>query len=120
VWFLGSGVPQDEVLQLVGKLDPDILCMYGTEPRGVPGIRKMIDTIREVNAAPDMQVLVLGGVFNRADGLAEEVRADLFARNIREAMRLVTEHPVRVPQPDVPQPGRRRKRRRRSPKLAAV
>jgi len=120
VWFLGSGVPEDEILQLVGKLEPDILCLYGTQPKGVPGIRKMIDTVREINAVPDMQILVLGGVFNRADGLAEEVRADLFARNVREAMRLVADHPVRVPQPDVPQPGRRRKRKRRAPKLAMM
>jgi hypothetical protein len=59
-----------------------------------------------------MQVLTIGGVFNRAEGLAEEIRADLFARNVRDAMHLVDDHPIRVPQPDVPQPGRRRKRKK--------
>ncbi len=122
VWFLGSGVPNDELMQLVGKLEPDVLCLYGTDPKAVPGIRRLINAIREVDAAPNMQFLVMGGVFNRAEGLAEEVRADLFARNVRDAIRLVAEHPVRVPQPDVPQPGRRRKRKRKvaTAKVAAA
>ena len=120
VWFLGCGVPQDEILQLVGKLEPDILSLCGTQPKGVPGLRKPIDTIREIDAVPNMQVLVLGGVFNRADGLAEEIRADLFAHNIREAVQLVNDHPIRIPQPDVPQPGRRRRRKRRTQKMAVA
>ena len=33
----------------------------------------MIDRIREIGAVPDLQVVVGGGVFNRADGLAEEI-----------------------------------------------
>ena len=118
VWFLGCGVPADEILQLVGKLEPDILCLYGTQAKGVPELRHLIDTVREINSVPNMQVLVIGGVFNRAEGLAEEIRVDLFGHNVREAMRLVAEHPIRVPQPDVPQPGRRRKRKRSAEKVA--
>lgn len=114
VWFLGAGVPNDEVAQLCGKLEPDVLCCYGTQPAGVPPTRRLIDMVREINAVPDMQVLVVGGVFARAEGLAEEIRADLFAPDIRGAVKVVEEHPVRIPQPDVPQPGRRRKRRRKS------
>ena len=115
IWFLGAGVPVDEVIQLVGRLEPDVLCMYGCLAKDAPGVRRLITTIRDINAVPDMQVLVLGGVFGRAEGLAEEVRADLCAHNAREAVRLVAEHPVRIPQPDVPQPGRRRKRKARKP-----
>jgi len=113
VWFLGSGVPNDEILQFVGKVRPDILLVYGTVPVGVPGIRKLIELIRGVGVCQDMQIMVMGGVFNRAEGLSDEVKADLFARNVQEAMRTVDEHPVRVPRPDVPEPGRRRKKGRR-------
>lgn len=119
VWFLGAGVPNDEILQLVGRLEPDVLCIYGAKPSSVPGIRKLIDLIREVGSAPNTQVLVTGGVFNRADGLAEEIRADLFAPNVRDAMKVVADHPVRIPQPDVPQPGRRRKRKARTVAVGA-
>jgi methanogenic corrinoid protein MtbC1 len=112
VWFLGSGVPNDEILTLLGKIKPDILCVYGTQPCGVPNIKKLVTMIREIGVCTDMQILVAGGVFNRADGLCEEIKADLFAPNAADAIHAVDEHPLRVPRPDVPEPGRRRKRRR--------
>ena len=122
VWFLGSGVPNDEILQFVGKIRPDILCIYGAQPVGVPNIRKLIELVRSVNACQDMQILVTGGVFNRASGLAEEVKADLSASNVGEALEAVQDSPVRIAKPDVMEPGRRRKHRRTvaavSPKLA--
>ncbi len=114
VWFLGSGVPNDEILQFIGKIKPDILCIYGASPEGVPNIRKLIALIREIGVCEEMQVLAAGGVFNRAEGLAEEVNADLFAADACQALRTVAEHPVRVPKPDVPEPGRRRKRKRKT------
>jgi methanogenic corrinoid protein MtbC1 len=119
VWFLGSGVPNDEVLHFVGQNRPDVLCIYGAEACGVPNIRQLIGLIREVNACDHLQVLCVGGVFNRADGLADEIRADLFAEDVEGALKTVEEHPVRVPKPDVPQPGRRRKRKNRTAKPTA-
>ncbi len=113
IWFVGAGIAQDEILQFVGKIRPDILCLYGTQPHDVPGIRKLIEYIRGVGVCEEMQILATGGVFNRADGLAEEINADLFAPDVRSAMKTVKSHPVRVPKPDVPQPGRRRKRKRK-------
>ena len=113
VWLVGAGVADDEILQFAGKIKPDILCIYGTQPAGVPGVRKLVELIRDVGICQEMQVLVSGGVFNRAEGLADEVKADLFARTVREALKTVEEHPVRVPKPDVPEPGRRRKRKRK-------
>lgn len=119
VWFLGSGVPNDEVLQLLSRVKADVLCIYGTVPAGVPNVRRLIDLIREIGAYEQMQILVSGGVFNRAVGLDEEVRADLFAPNPKDALRIILEHPVRVPKPDLPQPGRRRKRRRHREEVRA-
>ncbi|MFP4105509.1 MAG: B12-binding domain-containing protein [Phycisphaerae bacterium] len=117
VVFLGSNVPADEILQLLGKEEPDVLAVYGAVAGEVPQLRHLIELIREVGICPDMQVLVAGGVFNRAEGLHEEIKADLYARSITEAVVTIEEHPIRVPAPDVPQPGRRRKRRRRKPSL---
>jgi len=113
VWFVGSGVPQDELLELLGHLKPDVLCLFGANPQDVPEIRKMIDYIREIGVCENMQILVSGGVFNRAAGLADEVKADLFAKDIKAAIKTVADHPVRIPKPDVPEPGRRRKRKRK-------
>ena len=115
VYLLGAGVPNDEVLPFVGNVKADVLAIYGMHATGAPMIRNLIALVREVGTCEDMQVLVVGGVFNRAQGLADEVKADLFGRNIAEAVKTVAEHPVRIPRPDVPEPGRRRKRRKRAP-----
>jgi len=120
LWVLGSEVPNDEVLQFVGRIKPDILCIYGAHAQDVPVTRQLISLIREVGVCEEMQVLVVGGVFNRADGLAEEVRADLQAKDIHEVIRTVKDHPIRVPKPDVPEAGRRRKRKRRKVAVAAA
>ena len=117
VWFLGSGVPNDEILTLVGKIRPDILCVYGTQPAGVPNVKRLIGLIREIGVCNNMQILVTGGVFNRAAGLDEEVKADLFACTVAEALKVVEDHPTRVAKPDVLEPGRRRKRRRGVPPM---
>ena len=120
VWFLGCGVPNDEILQFCGKNRPDVLTLYGTQPEGVPNTRRLVELIRSVGACEDMQILVTGGVFNRAEGLCDEVKADLFAPTARDAVKVVTEHPVRVPRPDVPEPGRRRKRKSRKRQMMNV
>ena len=36
VRFAGGGVPEDEVLGLIGQVRPDLLVMVGTLPSGVP------------------------------------------------------------------------------------
>ncbi len=120
IWFLGSGVPNDEILQFCGKNRPEILNIYGTRPESVPSVRKLIELIRAVGACEEMQILLTGGVFGRAEGLCDEVKADLFAVDPREAVATVNAHPVRVPKPDVPEPGRRRKRKSRKKQLMAV
>lgn len=114
VWFLGSGVPNDEIINFMGKIRPDVLSVYGTRPQGVPGIRRLIDNVHEMGLFQDMQILLIGGVFGRAEGLADEIKADLFAPNVSDALQVVDDHPVRIPRPDVPQPGRRRKRKHKT------
>ncbi len=88
VRFLGGGVPNDEVVSLVGAFQPHILFVYGTKPSGAPEVRRLIDTARSINAAPDMRIMLSGGVFNRAEGLWEEIGADLFAPTAREALKV--------------------------------
>ena len=86
VYFLGSGVPNDEILSLIGQLRPELLLIFGTKPPGVPGIRKLIDLIREIDVNPTMNIMCSGGVFNRAEGLWKEVNADLLAKSAQEAI----------------------------------
>ena len=119
VFFAGGGVPNDEILSLIGQLRPEILLIFGTQPGGVPGVRRLIDMIREVAANPTMNILVSGGVYNRADGLWKEINADLVARTAHEAIPLAEQA---KPRPSDVRPAgepKKRRRRRRPPLLAA-
>jgi len=111
VYFLGGGVPNDEVLSLVGQLRPEMLLIFGTQPGGVPGVRRLVDLIREIGVTPTMNIMVSGGVFNRAEGLWKEVNADLVARTAQQALDIAENTPPRTPTP--PRTGVVKKRRRR-------
>lgn len=120
VYFLGGGIPNDEILSLAGQLRPDILLIFGTQPTGVPAVRQLIDLIREIGVNPTMNVMVSGGVFNRADALWKEVNADLFSSTAKQAIRTAEMAPPRKPEPPKTGAPKKRRRRRRPPLLAVV
>jgi methanogenic corrinoid protein MtbC1 len=120
VYFIGGGVPNDEVLALVGDLRPDVLLIFGTKPQGIPGVRKLIDMIRDVDAHPQMNIMISGGVFNRAGGLWQEVNADLFAPTAQKALDAANQAKPRTPTVRAPGAPKKRRRRRRPPLLAQL
>ena len=117
VRFVGSGVPMDELVELVGRMQPDLLIYFGTEPGGIPEVRRTLQRLHRINASPHTSVLASGGVFNRAEGLWIEVGADAFAADARSALAqaregiTLREHPVLME-------GRPKRRRRRGSVLA--
>lgn len=113
VYFLGGGVPNDEVMNLSGQLRPDILLVFGTQPTGVPGVRRLIDLIRGVGLNPTMNIVVSGGVFNRTDGLWKEVNADHFVKNAADLLKMVADISPRVPSDRPVSTVKKRRRRRR-------
>ncbi len=120
VYFVGGGVPNDEILTLVGQLRPEILLICGTQPQGAPGVRALIDLIRHVGSNPAMNVMVSGGVFNRADGLWREVNADLYASLPEEAIHLAENAEPRKPEVGIPGAAKKRRRRRPNSLLARL
>ncbi|MCA9291831.1 MAG: cobalamin-dependent protein [Phycisphaerales bacterium] len=86
VHFGGGGIANDEILEEAGRHAPDILLMFSAAPSDAPNIRQLIDTIRTIGACAKTQFVVGGGVFNRADGLAEEIGADLWAKSPAELL----------------------------------
>ncbi len=120
VYFIGGGIPHDEILSLVGQLRPDILLIFGTQPNGVPAVRKLIDLIREIGVNPTMNILLSGGVFNRADALWKEVHADLFAKTAMQAIPIAEKAEPRKPEPPRTGAPKKRRRRRRPPLLATA
>lgn len=89
VTFTGGGIPADEILAQVHERRPDILLMFASAASDLPDIRSIIDQIREIGAVDRTQIAVGGGVFNRAEGLAEELHADLWATSPLELVDVI-------------------------------
>jgi methanogenic corrinoid protein MtbC1 len=117
--FAGGGVPDDEVLKLIGEFRPNLLVMCGTLPSGVPSVRKLIDYLREVNSCPDMQIMCCGGIYKRAEGLSEEIGADLYAPDGAHAVQVANANPSRKATVDQQTVGRTRRIRKAAARKAA-
>ena len=78
---------------------PDILLLYGFNGNDAPAIRNLIDTIRDINAFPEMRIMLSGGIFSRAEGLWEEIGADLYAETAADAVMVAQTPPENLPTP---------------------
>ena len=90
VRFIGGGLTNDDILAFINDYGPAILSVHGTAPKQAPDVRRLIDTIKSVNAWPDMRIMVSGGLFDRAEGLWQEMEADLYAATPLEALELAS------------------------------
>lgn len=120
VKFAGGGVPDDEVLKLIGETRPELLVMFATRPSGMPAVRQLIDYLREVNSCPDMQIMCCGGIYKRAEGLAEEIGADLYAPDAVDAVQVANDHPTRRATVDQQTVGRTRRIRKAEARKSTV
>jgi len=119
VRFLGAGLCNEDILMFVHEYRPDILLIYGTVAQEAPSIRQLVDRIRDVNAFPEMKIMISGGLFNQAEGLWEEIGAELFASTAGEAVKVAENADQMLPT----EPNRtinRRKRRRQQRINAAL
>ncbi len=97
--FLGGTAGNDDVMTFIHGYAPDILLLYGFNGDDAPAVRNLIDTIRGVNAFPEMRIMLSGGVFSRAEGLWEEIGADLYAETAADAVMIAQASPEKVPTP---------------------
>ncbi len=111
VSFAGGNIPNDEVLAVVHENKPDVLLTFATGANDLPEIRGLIDTLHEIGACPNLQIVVGGGVFNRADGLAEEIGADLWASTPLELVQAMLTQSTRRAELEQRTVGRKRKLR---------
>jgi methanogenic corrinoid protein MtbC1 len=97
--FLGGTAGNEDVMTFIHGYAPDILLLYGFNGEDAPAVRALIDTIRGVNAFPEMRIMLSGGVFSRAEGLWEEIGADLYAETAADAVLMAQAPPEKVPTP---------------------
>jgi methanogenic corrinoid protein MtbC1 len=109
VRFLGGGLASDDVFAYINDYAPDVLVIYGTAPKQAPDVRRLIDRIRGVNAWPHLRIIVSGGLFNRAEGLWEEIGADGFAPTAADVLHVAADE-TQVAEPSQRTVNRRKKR----------
>lgn len=109
VRFAGGNIANDEIMTQVNDAKPDILLMFASGANDLPNIRALIDQLHEIAACPNVQIAVGGGVFNRADGLAEEIGADLWANSPMAMVEALVAEPARRAQEQQRTVGRKRK-----------
>ena len=109
VYFCGGGVANDEIVEQIAHLNVDKLVVFGSIPATVPETRLLIDRLHEIGACPQVQIIVGGGVFNRAEGLAEEIGADLWASDPIELVQTMAENSQRRMSPEQRTVGRKRR-----------
>lgn len=109
VYFCGGGVANDEIVEQLAAVNADKLVIFGAVPATVPETRLLIDRLHDIGACPKLQIIVGGGVFNRADGLAEEIGADLWAKDPAELVETINAEPERRMPADQRTVGRRRR-----------
>ena len=110
VYFAGGGIAVDEVAARVSEVRADRLVIFGATAAIVPATRALIDRLHEIGANEGLQVIVGGGVFNRAEGLAEEIGADLWALDPAELVEVMAEEPERRMSADQRTVGRNRRK----------
>jgi len=113
VRFLGGGLTNDDIYAYINEYAPDVLLIYGTAPKQAPNVRRLIDRIRGVNAWPNLRIVVSGGLFNRAEGLWEEIGADGFAETAAEVLHVAADE-SQVANPDRRTVKRRKQRYQRA------
>ncbi|MEM8739342.1 MAG: cobalamin-dependent protein [Planctomycetota bacterium] len=109
VYYCGGGVANDEIVEQIATLGADKLVVFGSTASTVPATRLLIDRLHEMGVCPELQIIVGGGVFNRAEGLAEEIGADLWANDPIELVQTIAENTQRRMSPEQRTVGRKRR-----------
>ncbi len=109
VYYCGGGVSNDEITAQIANLRADKLVVFGSIPETVPETRLLIDRLHDLGVCPQLQIIVGGGVFNRAEGLAEEIGADLWASDPIELVNTIAENTQRRMSDDQRTVGRKRR-----------
>ncbi len=112
VFFAGGGIANDEIVNQVGELQADVLLIFGAVASTVPFTRLLIDRLHQIGVCPNVQIAVGGGVFARADGLAEEIGADVWANDPEEMVDVLDTQAERRMTPDQRTVGRKRRQNR--------
>ncbi len=84
--YLGANTPVDALLQMLGRLRPDLLALSATTSFQVGALAKIIEAVRGHESVRHLKILVGGRPFQIASELWQRVGADAYAPDARAAV----------------------------------
>ena len=90
VRFLGTNAPAEDVVATVRDHKADVLGISATMLFSIPRVRELIDMCRDGDG-DQLRIIVGGQAFRAAPGLHEEVGAQAFAADLRQARAVLRE-----------------------------
>jgi len=91
VSFLGSNTPHPDVISITKDRKAKVLMVSVTMAYNVKRVRSLIKHARADPALTDLKILVGGNPFNSVEDLWRSIGADGFAKDAKDAVRLVNE-----------------------------
>jgi hypothetical protein len=99
ILFLGGGVESDELFAQIAARRPAYFVSFAASGPDAPRLRRLITAVHTQDPVPGLRLGVGAGVFERAQGLGEEIGADFEANSpfdmLSELQRLETTGTVR-------------------------
>lgn len=89
VYDLGRDVPLNRFIDKAEEKNADIICMSTLMTTTMPGMKKVIDILKEKNVRSKYKVMIGGGPVSQR--FADEIGADLYTLDANEAVRRVKE-----------------------------
>lgn len=88
--LLGTGIMNDDVLAFINDFRPEVLLISSTSPRHAQDIARLVHTIREINAWPNMKIGIRGGMFGvLEEHFIQQMNVDFYIRHPGQAIDLI-------------------------------
>lgn len=88
VYYLGTNIPTDSIIQSITDLRPDLLAISVTVPIHTNTAADLISILRQHPCCENLKILVGGLAFNQSPELWKTLGADGYGKNAREAVTL--------------------------------
>ncbi len=87
-FFLGADASNDSIIEMIRKTNANLLAISSSLEANVHNVAKLIQDVRKVFSNNQLKIIVGGSPFNKNFDLCEEVNADGFACNAKDAITL--------------------------------
>ena len=87
---LGANTPADYLIDFTKEFRPVTIALSATIMQNVEAVKEVISRIKNDDELKETKIIVGGKVFNDNPGLWEKVGADAYAKDLKEAKKLIT------------------------------